>query len=347
MLEPHSTKRYHTYITHPWIVREVNSGTRMLLSGRPAVVGMSHEQAVEVQAPPELTWSVSWHRVLCVFKCSGFGHAICGQHPAHCFFSQLGAIVLLLMHAVCTACPLQLETHSCFPDPFKQSVKALLLAHKKLEQCSGTAYQQPSHLASFCHEDDRSCTSKKRAWSGIDPPGTAMPMPSRTCLLVSLTGAADAAADLALTPKTGHVSLMVPPMLPHKRSLNNSTGAPATPHSHSFTELSTTNLHISTDSSSCSATLTVMSPKRSRVAHTFDIAVNAAVGGSTTSLNIAHLLGSSTRDAIADCAMAADACAVVAQPAAAGSGNLPASGSKQKRKSSTACCSSKPCHMLQ
>lgn len=58
-LEPNSTRRYHTYQTHPWIVRELHTGTRMMLSGRPAVVGLSAEQTVEIAAPPKLNWSVS------------------------------------------------------------------------------------------------------------------------------------------------------------------------------------------------------------------------------------------------------------------------------------------------
>ncbi|WIA31550.1 hypothetical protein OEZ86_002441 [Tetradesmus obliquus] len=61
VLEPNSTKRYHTYVTHPWIVREVQSGTRMMLSGRPAVVGLSTEQTVEIQAPKQLPWSLENH----------------------------------------------------------------------------------------------------------------------------------------------------------------------------------------------------------------------------------------------------------------------------------------------
>lgn len=65
MLEPNSTRRYHTYQTHPWIVRELHTGTRMMLSGRPAVVGLSAEQTVEIAAPPKLNWSVS---VMAVFE---------------------------------------------------------------------------------------------------------------------------------------------------------------------------------------------------------------------------------------------------------------------------------------
>jgi hypothetical protein len=65
VLEPNSTRRYHTYQTHPWIVRELHTGTRMMLSGRPAVVGLSAEQTVEIAAPPKLNWSVS---VMAVFE---------------------------------------------------------------------------------------------------------------------------------------------------------------------------------------------------------------------------------------------------------------------------------------
>jgi hypothetical protein len=70
VLEPNSTKRYHTYVTHPWIVREVQSSTRMMLSGRPAVVGLSTEQTVEIQAPKQLPWNVSGRVVTVNRACS-------------------------------------------------------------------------------------------------------------------------------------------------------------------------------------------------------------------------------------------------------------------------------------
>lgn len=59
ILEPGTTKRYHTYVTHPWIVRELHSATRMLLSGQPSVVGAGTEQTVQIQGPPLLKWDVS------------------------------------------------------------------------------------------------------------------------------------------------------------------------------------------------------------------------------------------------------------------------------------------------
>jgi hypothetical protein len=73
VLEPNSTKRYHTYVTHPWLVREVQSGTRMMLSSRPAVVGLSTEQTVEIQAPKQLPWTVS----------VGSAWSFCAQYAQH------------------------------------------------------------------------------------------------------------------------------------------------------------------------------------------------------------------------------------------------------------------------
>ena len=59
VIEPGATRLYRTYCTHPWIVREVATGARMLLSGAGAVVGMAHEQTVDISDPPLLAWGVS------------------------------------------------------------------------------------------------------------------------------------------------------------------------------------------------------------------------------------------------------------------------------------------------
>eukprot|EP00775_Hariotina_reticulata_P013210 gene13210-13341_t len=237
VLEPNSTKRYHTYITHPWIVREVNSGTRMLLSGRPAVVGMSGEQAVEVQAPPQLSWS--------------------------------------------------LETHSCFPDPFKQSVKALLLAHKKLQTSPGAACQQPSAVTFLRCGDDSSCSSRKRPWSGVDPDGTAMPVPL------------------------------------HCRSLGFTTATSAMPCNKSAVELSTTSSRSSNASSSSTTGLRA-TIRSSMETGTLGVAVNGADDGSTNIVNSASVLNNAQVDpgnARIECASAADAVAAVAASAASPKGS--------------------------
>lgn len=49
-------------VSHPWIVREVASGARMMLRGAATVVGMAQEQTVDIADPPELAWGVSGAR---------------------------------------------------------------------------------------------------------------------------------------------------------------------------------------------------------------------------------------------------------------------------------------------
>lgn len=58
VIEPNTTKRYRTYVSHPWIVREIQSGARMVLSKRMVVVGLETEQEVAVLPPPRLEWTV-------------------------------------------------------------------------------------------------------------------------------------------------------------------------------------------------------------------------------------------------------------------------------------------------
>jgi hypothetical protein len=97
VLEPNSTRRYHTYQTHPWIVRELHTGTRMLLSGCPAVVGLSAEQTVEIQAPPQLQWSVSVPAALALLFSTLRCLAVCACSPAHrlCRAKSLACTVLV------------------------------------------------------------------------------------------------------------------------------------------------------------------------------------------------------------------------------------------------------------
>ncbi|GBF97537.1 hypothetical protein Rsub_10460 [Raphidocelis subcapitata] len=62
LIEPGTTRLYRTYATHPWIVRELTTGARMMLSGAAAVVGMAEEQSVDITDPPELGWGLGTHR---------------------------------------------------------------------------------------------------------------------------------------------------------------------------------------------------------------------------------------------------------------------------------------------
>ncbi len=47
------------YATHPWIVREVTTGMRMMLGQRQVVVGAAQETTVEITLPPRIHWEVS------------------------------------------------------------------------------------------------------------------------------------------------------------------------------------------------------------------------------------------------------------------------------------------------
>ena len=58
-MEPSSSRLYRTYVSHPWIVRELSTGARMMLSGAAAAVGMPEEAAVDITDPPQLAWRVT------------------------------------------------------------------------------------------------------------------------------------------------------------------------------------------------------------------------------------------------------------------------------------------------
>ncbi|KAI8463131.1 MAG: hypothetical protein J3K34DRAFT_527236 [Monoraphidium minutum] len=62
LVEPGTTRLYRTYVSHPWIVREVSSGARMMVGGAAAVVGMAEEQGVDITDPPALGWELETHR---------------------------------------------------------------------------------------------------------------------------------------------------------------------------------------------------------------------------------------------------------------------------------------------
>ena len=52
---------------------DVATGARMLLAGAGAVVGMVHEQLVDITDPPPLTWGVSAHPLLGMGACKSSG----------------------------------------------------------------------------------------------------------------------------------------------------------------------------------------------------------------------------------------------------------------------------------
>lgn len=66
-IAPNETKRFRTYESHPWIVREETTAARMMLSGAMAVVGAKKEQEVVITAPPLLNWTVGVDLALVVW----------------------------------------------------------------------------------------------------------------------------------------------------------------------------------------------------------------------------------------------------------------------------------------
>ena len=79
VIEPGQRKLYRTYCTHPWVVREVYTGARMLVGGAMTVVASSVAPAAQADAeiapcPPlawtvRLVWFVCFLFVLCVCVC--------------------------------------------------------------------------------------------------------------------------------------------------------------------------------------------------------------------------------------------------------------------------------------
>ena len=72
-VHPGRVEPHEPFVTHPWVARDVATGARMLLAGAGAVVGMVHEQLVDITDPPPLTWGVSAHPLLGMGACKSSG----------------------------------------------------------------------------------------------------------------------------------------------------------------------------------------------------------------------------------------------------------------------------------
>ncbi|GFH30238.1 VHL domain-containing protein, partial [Haematococcus lacustris] len=53
MIEAKGKRRYRTFQSHPWIVRAVHNGQRMMLDRRMVVIGRGGEQSVKITTPPQ------------------------------------------------------------------------------------------------------------------------------------------------------------------------------------------------------------------------------------------------------------------------------------------------------
>jgi hypothetical protein len=61
-IAPNETKRYRTFATNPWIVREESTGARMLVDNAMTIFGQEKPQQSTITAPPLLEWNVSEHQ---------------------------------------------------------------------------------------------------------------------------------------------------------------------------------------------------------------------------------------------------------------------------------------------
>jgi hypothetical protein len=332
VLEPNSTKRYHTYVTHPWIVREVQSSTRMMLSGRPAVVGLSTEQTVEIQAPKQLPWTVSGGVVVYSgFKCGVLAEQLlaglclqgiqlwysslqesCLQESCDvlaavladsCCLQDHFALriqLLFLQHSVACCCclHLQLDNHSCFPEQYKSEVKALLLSHKKLELAANGPFPSAFPSAS---------SARAGAASPLPPVVPASPAragtPFSTCSMDVCTG----------TPMSpGHTMRCTTPLSPRasfSSAISSSSGF--APRSSPMGMLAVpeaaapsaaTSISFSSDATQFTATVTVTSPRRAVLSSRMNMNIEVTTGslGSTTNINFNTMLdGGDTGAAVA------------------------------------------------
>lgn len=58
---PNSKKRYLTYVSHPWIIRDVRSGQRMMVGQRQVVHATQEDMVVKITMPPKLDWNFATH----------------------------------------------------------------------------------------------------------------------------------------------------------------------------------------------------------------------------------------------------------------------------------------------
>lgn len=68
LIEPNTTKRYSTYATHPWVVRNVETGKRMMLNNSVVAVAAPEQKDIIIGEVPMLHWQVRsalHYRYLC------------------------------------------------------------------------------------------------------------------------------------------------------------------------------------------------------------------------------------------------------------------------------------------
>uniref|UniRef100_A0A383VWW0 von Hippel-Lindau disease tumour suppressor beta domain-containing protein n=1 Tax=Tetradesmus obliquus TaxID=3088 RepID=A0A383VWW0_TETOB len=138
--------RQQTFLTHPWLVREVTTGTRLLLNGREALVPSLQEhreqvaqQAAARQQAAQQQQGVQYQQQQQqqgVLAAGGVGGGLDVHVQQLVMLAGLGAGWPLFEVTVGELPLLQWtkETHALFPDWFKCSTKAFLLCHQKQQR---------------------------------------------------------------------------------------------------------------------------------------------------------------------------------------------------------------------
>mmetsp|Transcript_666 Transcript_666/g.1518 ORF Transcript_666/g.1518 Transcript_666/m.1518 type:complete len:386 (-) Transcript_666:936-2093(-) len=62
VIEPGQKKKYRTYRTHPWIMRDAETGHRLMLGTRMVIFAQDQEVSVSITEPPFLAWSLNTHK---------------------------------------------------------------------------------------------------------------------------------------------------------------------------------------------------------------------------------------------------------------------------------------------
>jgi len=62
VIEPKTTRRYRTYASHPWLMREANTGHRMMLGTSMVFVASAESHKVRITPAPYLQWSLDTHK---------------------------------------------------------------------------------------------------------------------------------------------------------------------------------------------------------------------------------------------------------------------------------------------
>ncbi|KAL6763926.1 hypothetical protein V8C86DRAFT_88791 [Haematococcus lacustris] len=142
MIEAKGKRRYRTFQSHPWIVRAVHNGQRMMLDRRMVVIGRGGEQSVKITTPPQLLWSFATHTFYPEEFKAQTRSLLLAHHRQRCDSHQIDA--LLRLPSTTAAAQLQPQPP---PSPFARAMSmfpdndAVGMSECSIERgsCSGLA----------------------------------------------------------------------------------------------------------------------------------------------------------------------------------------------------------------